>query len=298
MLKCIAATLIILLSLPTEGLLAQQKGKMTPQNPSPMIENTRPHQRINSEEISGETWNIDGILEHSIDLFLPETSKNTDSLSLLVHFHGLKSIANYAAISNPGWASITINLGSGSSAYSAPFTNPETFTNLIRTAKTKLNKPIKTIFISGWSAGYGAVRAILVSENYEIVDGALLLDGMHAGYIPQGVPLAAGSKINEEDLTAFEKLAKDAIKSNKTFLFTHSSVFPGTYASTTECADYLIQKLSLIQTPVLKEGPLGMQLLGEVSKGKLKILAFAGNTAPDHVDHLHGLFWFLDYMLE
>ncbi|MBD3626693.1 hypothetical protein [Cyclobacterium sp.] len=45
--------------------------------------------------------------------------------------------------------------------------------------------------------------------------------------------------------------------------------------------------------PVLREGPLGMQQLGASTQGKFKILAFAGNTAPDHIDHLHGMFHFI-----
>ena len=44
---------------------------------------------------------------------------------------------------------------------------------------------------------------------------------------------------------------------------------------------------------VLKEGPVGMQLLGEVKAGGLLILSYAGNTAPDHIDHLHGLHYFI-----
>ncbi|MEQ9287353.1 MAG: hypothetical protein RIG77_10620 [Cyclobacteriaceae bacterium] len=63
--------------------------------------------------------------------------------------------------------------------------------------------------------------------------------------------------------------------------------------STTECADYLIRELGLKRNPVLRQGPNGMQQVGETTQGRLHILAFAGNTAPDHVDHLHGLSFFI-----
>jgi hypothetical protein len=36
-----------------------------------------------------------------------------------------------------------------------------------------------------------------------------------------------------------------------------------------------------------------MQQLSEVQAGRLRILGFAGNTAPDHVDHFHGMPEFL-----
>jgi hypothetical protein len=34
--------------------------------------------------------------------------------------------------------------------------------------------------------------------------------------------------------------------------------------------------------------------LSEVLRGGLAILGFAGNTGPDHIDHLHGLPEFLN----
>jgi len=50
--------------------------------------------------------------------------------------------------------------------------------------------------------------------------------------------------------------------------------------------------------PVLKWGPVGMQLLTETRAGGLTILGFAGNSAPDHVDHFHGLPIFLKTLLD
>jgi hypothetical protein len=59
----------------------------------------------------------------------------------------------------------------------------------------------------------------------------------------------------------------------------------------------MIKALGLVRTPTLMQGPLGMQLLGTTEKEGLMILAFAGNTAPDHIDHLHGLSAFIDRLL-
>jgi hypothetical protein len=36
-----------------------------------------------------------------------------------------------------------------------------------------------------------------------------------------------------------------------------------------------------------------MQQLSDVRKGNLAILGFAGNSAPDHIDHFHGMGEFL-----
>jgi len=32
-----------------------------------------------------------------------------------------------------------------------------------------------------------------------------------------------------------------------------------------------------------------MQQLSEIRKGRFELLGFAGNSAPDHVDHLHAM---------
>jgi hypothetical protein len=72
-------------------------------------------------------------------------------------------------------------------------------------------------------------------------------------------------------------------------LVTHSEVFPGTFASTTETADYLLRAIGLKRTAVLEWGPVGMQQTSEARAGSFTLLGFAGNSAPDHVDHLHAL---------
>jgi hypothetical protein len=89
------------------------------------------------------------------------------------------------------------------------------------------------------------------------------------------------------------QFARQALAGKKSFVFTHSEIFPGTYASTIECADYMIEQLGLERKAVLKWGPLGMQQLSKVQKGHFQILGYAGNTAPDHIDHFHGLYHFL-----
>src|SRR5205814_5085774 len=105
-----------------------------------------------------------------------------------------------------------------------------------------------TIILTSWSAGYGAVRAILrVPENYARVDRVLLMDGMHASYAgdaPNTGPRQE-SVIAPEDVNVFVKFARDAIAGRKRMFVTHSEIFPGTYASTTETADSIVSTLVL-----------------------------------------------------
>ena len=72
-------------------------------------------------------------------------------------------------------------------------------------------------------------------------------------------------------------------------IVTHSEVFPGTYASTTETADFLLRQLGLARRTVLRWGPMGMQQTSEVRRGRFRLLGYAGNSAPDHVDQFHAL---------
>jgi hypothetical protein len=72
-------------------------------------------------------------------------------------------------------------------------------------------------------------------------------------------------------------------------LITHSEVYPGTFPSTTETTDWLLKQLKLKRMPVLRWGPVGMQQLSDARRGRLVVMGFAGNSAPDHVDHLHGM---------
>ncbi len=191
----------------------------------------------------------------------------------------------------------------GSANNEKPFLDSAAFDRLLEAVYAKAEKNryfIKEqVYLSAFSAGYGAIRAILQEQNnWKRIEGILLLDGLHTGYLPDGLPVAEGGALETPPLRPFLDFAGLALEGEKKFIFNHSEIFPGTFASTTECADFLISELGLERNPVLKAGPLGMQQVGETIKGKLMINAFAGNSAPDHVDHYHALFHFLPILAE
>src|SRR5262249_49577859 len=196
----------------------------------------------------------------------------------------------------PRAALITVNLGAGSSAYRKPFEQPELFQNLLNEAAAELHvaKGWSSITLTGFSAGYGAVREILRKPQYfGLVNNVLLLDGMHASYSPEGKLLADGGVIQASDVDSFVSFAREAVARRKIFVVTHSEIFPGAYASTTECADYMLSQLNLSRHPDLHQGPMGMQQLSRVDAGGLHVRGYAGNSAQDHVDYLHAMpAWF------
>jgi hypothetical protein len=98
-----------------------------------------------------------------------------------------------------------------------------------------------------------------------------------------------GGVLDTTNLAAFERFARAAIHGEKRFLITHSEIFPGTFASTTETTDWLVEHLGLTRTPVLRWGPRGLQQLSDARSGALEIMGFAGNTAPDHIDQFQAM---------
>jgi len=254
------------------------------QNPSPMVEHTRVHTRLQQSEPPGrrETLAMGG-------LFIPKKLVHKKVAPLLVFFHGGKWVPEVAAAKNNNTAVIAIQVGSGSGVYARQFEGNAKFEELLAEAEQKSGMKFKPITIGGWSAGNGAVREILKSaDSYARVQRVLMIDGIHSSYV-NGTPGPLESQIVPDNLQIFIKLAQDSIAGRKQAIITHSEIFPGTYASTTETADFLLSQIGLKRKPILRWGPMGSQQLSEVKKGRFIMAGFAGNTAPDHVDQLHSL---------
>jgi hypothetical protein len=283
---------------------AAAQGSIPPpaaQNPSPMVETTRAHERLVPREVPGVRRSIAGPMGKPVEVWIPDGLRASDGVDLAVHFLGAPWLPEYAVSRLRNTVAAVVNLGAGSGIYDRAFSNPAAFDSLLagvaREVSRSANAAIRfrRLTLVGFSAGHGAVRAILRdSAHFARVDAVLLLDGMHTSYIPEGTVLAAGGTLDARNLDAFVRFAQAAIRGEKHFLITHSEIFPGTFASTTETADYLLERLGLPRTPMLKWGPGGMQQLSEVRAGNFELLGFAGNSAPDHIDHLHGMPDFLD----
>ena len=284
------------------GLLtAQTPPPAASQNPSPMVERSRKHERIEPRELPGVRVTFDGPLAKPVEIFVPEKARRASAMHLVVYFHGAAFIPAYAVTQlGDDHVVASMTLGAGSGVYDRTFSNPAVYDSLIATIARRLADTLahpvrfRDITLVGFSAGHGAVRAILRdSAHFKSVNAVLLLDGMHTSYVPEGTVIEKGGAIDSTNLVAFARFARAAMRGEKKFVVTHSEIFPGTFASTTETADWLIQALGLQRTPVLKWGPRGMQQTSEVRSGAFHIMGFAGNAGPDHIDHAQGLPEFL-----
>jgi hypothetical protein len=261
------------------------------QNPSPMVEHTREHPRLTKTVPSGRRLPLE-----LGSLFVPEKATQTHRVKLLLFFHGGDWLPELAVAQQRNMAVITVQAGAGSGSYVKLFTDPARFSRLIAEAEAKSGLNFGEIDLGGWSAGCGALRQILSDPaSYDRVGGVLCIDGVHTGYV-NGKPGPEESEIEKDNLQAWLRLGRDAMAGKKRFIVTHSEIFPGTFASTTETADYLLREWGLTAHPVIKWGPMKTQMLSEVKSGGLLVFGFAGNSAPDHVDQLHSLPVYLSWL--
>jgi hypothetical protein len=267
------------------------------QNPSPMADESRLHERLTKKDLGGITRSFSSVGGKPVEVWIPDRARKKESIDLVIHFLGAAWLPEQAvARLKNNTAVAVVNLGAGSGVYHRAFADPAAFDSLMdgvtREISAALGKTerIGRLTLVGFSAGHGAIRQILRDPgHFKRVDAVLLLDGMHTSYVPEGGLLATGATLDTSNLTAFAEFARAAIRGEKRFLVTHSEIFPGTFASTTETADWLLHSLGLKRKPVLEWGPRGMQQLSEARSGKFEVMGFAGNSAPDHIDQLHSM---------
>lgn len=255
-----------------------------------MVEHTRAHPRIEKQTLAGkrETLELGA-------LFIAEKLGSRKRLPLLVFFHGGSWLPEVAA-TRQGMAAITVQIGAGSGVYARAFAEPARVLTLLKEAEAKAGVQFDPITLGGWSAGCAAIREIAKSpEAYARVSRILCIDGIHTGYAG-GKSGPQESQLELPNVAAWLPIVRDGMAGKKRVVITHSEIFPGTFASTTETADWLLQQAGLKRRAVARWGPMGTQQLSEARRGKFLLIGFAGNSAPDHVDQLHSLPGYLKWL--
>ena len=170
-----------------------------------MTDSTRPHPRILKTEPNGRRVDLTSL--KGARLFLGPGVSPTKPVPLIIHFHGAPWLIElHIARHVPRAALITVQLGAGSTVYRRPFEQAELFTSLLQEAERVMDnvRGWSSITLTGFSAGYGAIREILRSPEYfERVDNVLLLDGLNTGYLPEGKLLAEGGVLETGNLEIF-----------------------------------------------------------------------------------------------
>ncbi len=270
---------------------ASQAPSAAAQNPSPMVEHTRTHPRLTKQVPPGERFPLP-----LGTLFVPQRMRANRPASLLFFFHGSDWLPELAASRQHQMAVVTVQAGAGSGSYVRLFQDPTRFLSLVAAAESASRIHFSEIALGGWSAGCGAIRQILLDPaSYDKVRRVLCIDGVHTGYT-HGTPGPLESEIDASNLEVWLRFGQDAMAGKKRLLITHSEIFPGTFASTTETADWLLREWNVAPHPVARFGPMGTQMLSRASAGGLTVIGFAGNSAPDHVDELNSLPVYLHWL--
>ena len=199
---------------------------------------------------------------------------------------------------------ITVNYGGLSSVYERPFSDPSLFSSVLAEAEAGLKErglvatavTWRRVCVSSFSAGFGAVRALLkVPDYFDRIDALYLADTLYAGY----VNVDGQSRLDPDDVRDFRRFATAAVAGQKTLLVTHSYLAPGTYAGTHETADDLIAFAHAQRQVVDAAGPAAMRIVSRVDQGNFHVWGCAGTTGEDHMAHLRNMrYWYPRLPLE
>jgi hypothetical protein len=207
---------------------------------------------------------------------------------VVIHFHGHEPIRKEFVKTAKGIVLVGIDLGIGSGAYQAPFSNPAVFTQLLASVEAAVARhagrpsaKIRKLGLSSWSAGYGAIEQILRQPAGKKVDAVILLDSLHAGYTDE-----QSHALKTDQLVPFVEFAKRAAKKQSFMFLSHSSIIPPGYASTTEVAEYVVGKLGGKPKKAHRQDVLGLDMIDRFDKGSFHMRGYTGDDKPDHCAHI------------
>jgi hypothetical protein len=202
---------------------------------------------------------------------------------LVIHLNGDEPVRRELIESKQGFALYTLTLPP-KQGYAPEFNSTRLYeaivtgTEQLVTERAGRAAHVRHVAFSAWSAGFVGIAAALSQPASKAVDAVILVDGLHA---PRNDRFAFKAQL--EPFVAYAKRAA----AGQAFMFvSHSSVDPPGFASTTECAHYLIAELGGKPQAVKRQDAMGLELVEYFSTGDLHVRGYAGNDKPDHCAQL------------
>ena len=149
--------------------------------------------------------------------------------------------------------------------------------------------PWGRIWLSSFSAGYGAVREILKDPTqFKRIEAIVAADSIYAS-LEEDLP---GRRPRGTQMRDFRRFATLAAAGQRTFVVTHSAV-ETPYASTVDTANDLLRVVGIEREQVEEGRPLPLQLVTQARRGNFYVFGYAGDQGEDHLEHLRqiGRWW-------
>jgi len=232
-----------------------------------------------------------------LELYLPPGFEpQAGRYDLVFHFHGLARAQEENTVrAHLNAAIVSINLGVASRRYGMAFVSPRAFdailarTHRLVAASGRANgAKVGRIALSAWSAGFESVSAILKQDQARSggprVDAVLLADGLHAAFTDR-----KNRVVDERGLGKYAKLGEEAMRGERLFVLTHSSIPTQGYASVAETVGAMLRLLAVEKGPPPEASPRQMRAIYQVRRGDLLVTGFEGHGVSDHIDHIRAM---------
>lgn len=205
---------------------------------------------------------------------------------VLVHFHGAEPVRKLLTPLGLGFVIASFDIGTLSGGYDRAFSAPGTFDAMLsaisREVSVVANHPAarpRTIILTSWSAGYGAIRRI-ITPGRDDIDAVVLIDSLYSGFAP------GAETPDPAELAPFAALARSAARGGPFLFMTHSSVPTYGYASTVDTATFLLRDVGLETTlaPPATDDAFG--LIRARDRNHFFVRGYAGGDAAAHCAQL------------
>jgi hypothetical protein len=221
---------------------------------------------------------------------IPDTLRVKEGkIDAVIHFHGAHFLQEEALrVSKLNAVAISINLGISTESYSNFAFSPKGSANALERILAKTQDVLKVAFgdvtvgriaLAAWSAGFGAVRPMLASEEIrKRTSATLIADGMFAGLADVRRRI-----VHTDPLAGTIAFAESATRNEKLFITTHSQITAETYASVAETTTAVLFLLKIAKTKSANLNTSEHPILYDAKKGLFTAAGYGGIDKAAHI---------------
>src|SRR6188768_980264 len=200
------------------------------------------------------------------------TLDDDGGFDLVIHLLGDDAVRRELILSQQPFVLVSLTVGP-SESYGGLFAGTSLQAAIVggveRALSKRLGKPahLRHLAMSAWSAGFVGIEVALCQPAGKAIDSVILIDGLHA---PRNDEPAFKAQMKP-----FVDFARLASRGERSLFVVHSSIDPPNFASTTECAHYLIATLGGKPRPVRRADPFGLELVEFYQQGEFQVRGYA-----------------------